>query len=255
MPKLKLGDDDLDIDALEDAEYQEDEYEEYTGKQPPAGTVLAGHIKKMWWTYTNNGDGMLVALFVADGNTGDEKKFNGLPVWDRLALTTAAKFRWKPFLDATGIALREIKAKMVVAEDDDNIGAPISKIGRWEPGEDALARIITKRDRYEGEVSTKVKTWLAYAEAEDEDEEEGYEDEEDELEEEEDEDEDDVQGRRTGRVAHPTRAAKPPAKPAPARQRTARSATARGKAAPAARKRSPVGRRGSKTGYDDDPPF
>lgn len=256
MPKLKLGDDDLNIAELEEAEYTEDDYEEYTGKQPPAGTVLKGYIKKMWWTYTGAGDGMLVVLFIADGNDGDEKKYNGLPVWDRLAFTTSAKWRWKPFLDVTGITLREIKGKMVVAEDDDNIGAPVTKIATFQPGEDALFRIITKKDRYNDEVSTKVKNWLEYESQQDDDEDEEDEEEEYEYDDtEEEEEEEDVAGRRTGRVAHPTRAARPAAKATPARQRTARSATARGSATPT-RKRSPVGRRGAKNaGYDDEPPF
>jgi hypothetical protein len=251
VPKLKLGDDDLDIDALEEAEYNEDDYQEYTGKQPPAGTVLAGYVKKMWWAYTNNGDGMLVALFIADGNVDEEEKYNGLPVWDRMALITSAKFRWKPFLDAMGFTLRDVKSRTRVAEDDDNIGAPIQRIGSWEPGEEALARIITKRDRFNDEPSTKVKTWLAYEDPEedaDEDEEEEYE------EEDADEDEDDVQGRRTGRVAHPTRVARPAPKATRASQRTAKPAT---RATPATGRRATVGRRGASKsrGYDEDPPF
>lgn len=173
MPKLKVTDDELDVEELEDAEYNEDgDFEDYSGEQPPKGTILRGFIKKMWWTYSQNDNPMLKILFVADGNTGDLEEYNGLPVWENAVLIPSVKFRWQPFLDTFGLTIRDVKTKLYVSADDDNQGAPIEKIGKWEPGEDARCRIVTKRERYQGEWNTKVSKWLDDEEAADEEEEE-----------------------------------------------------------------------------------
>lgn len=240
MPKLRISDDELDIDELEDAEYSEDDYVSYSGEQPPADTVLDGYIKSAWWTETSGGDRMIKLIFIADGNTGEEEEYDGLPVWENLPLTSNAKFRWKPFIDSQGITLLDIKKKLYVSPDDDNIGAPIEKIGTWEPGEDTRARIITKVDRYDGKASTKVRKWL--------DPEEVLDDEEEELEDEEPEEEA-PPPRRTRTAARPARGTERAATPAKS-ARTAKAPTRGGKAAT-----RPARRSRREAGYDEEPPF
>lgn len=273
MPKLKVMDDELDIDELEEAEYTEGDFESYEGEQPPKNTVLSGFVKKIWWCMTSNEDRMFKVLWVADGNTGDEEQYDGLPIWENLALITSAKFKWKPFIDQMGFTLRDIKTKLFVAADDDNIGAPITKIGSWEPGSDeSYCRVVTSRERYDGEWRTHVGKWLDWEEPEADDEDEADEEPEEELEDEPEEEEEQEQeeeeeeqpkkpAARRSRTA-PAKASAAPAKTsgrttarsqrtaAPATSsRSSKTATAtKGRAAPARGRRA-----GKATG--DEPPF
>ena len=233
MPKLKITDDELDVNDLEDAEYEDRDFETYDGEQPPKGTVLRGYIKNVWYTFTKNDDPMLKVLFIADGNEGDEEQYNGLPVWENLALIRSVKFRWQPFFDTFGLSIRLVKTKTIIAEEDESQGAPIQKIGTWKPGEDARCKIITGREKYGENWNTKIGKWLSDEEPEDP--------EEDEFEEEEEEE-----------PAPPPRTRKPTAKPATATRGTAAKATSRATAKPA---RPTRGRRQASAGYDDDPPF
>jgi hypothetical protein len=251
MPKLKADEVEIDIDELENAEYNEGgSYTKYDGEIPPAGTQLLGYVKSMWYTYTANDDPMLKVLWVAADNEGDLEEYNGLPVWENLALTAGSKFKWKPFIDQYGLTLRQIKTKMYVSdEEDENLGAPITKIDKWEPGEDnddAWCQIITSREKYNGNWQAHVDEWLdADADDEDADDEEPDEDEVDETEEEadeEDEAEEEPTTTRRGRRATQATATKTPAKSG----RTAKAPAA--KAQPARR-----GRRAQ--GSSDDPPF
>jgi hypothetical protein len=176
MPKLKVGDDELNVSELEDAEYGEGggDFESYSGEQPPKGTMLNGYVK-MWWTYTKNDDPMLKVLFVADGNKGDAAEYDGLPVWENAALTPGVKFRWAPLLNTFGLTIRDVKTKTVVADDDDNVGAPIEKIAGVAFGPDSdqsYCRIVTGREKYNGDWTTRVGRWLEWAEPEDADEDE-----------------------------------------------------------------------------------
>lgn len=186
MPRLKVDDDELDIEELEEAEYEESDYEPYSGPQPPKGTILYGYIKKIWWTYNSNDVRMLVVIFEATEESG---KYKGLGVWDRITLSTAAKFRWQPFLDAAGITLQDIKRKMIVEKDDENQGRPVNKIGALEIGDEekAAIRIVTKRDRYNDDWETKVDKWLPWEDPQDEDDEDDEDFDEDDVEEEEEE--------------------------------------------------------------------
>lgn len=176
MPKLRVPDDELDVKELEDAEYTEGsgDYEDYEGPEPGGKVLVPLYIKKLWWCYTSNEDPMIKVLAIADDTAG---RFSGWPVWDNIALTAGAKFRWQPFLDAFGFTLRDIKGKIMVGEEED-LGDPIEKIGTWQPGEDqdgAYARVLTKREKYQGNWSTKIDTWLKYkagVEGDDSDEEE-----------------------------------------------------------------------------------
>lgn len=259
MPKLKPTDVDFDIDELEEAEYNED-FQPYGGGIPPNKTILTAYVKSMWWTRTQADDPMLKILVVAEGNEDDEEEFNGLPIWENMALTKGAKFKWKPFLDHFGLSLKTLKTSIVVAPDDDQFGAPIQKIGKWQPGEEsdaAWCRILTGRDRYNEEWRATIAKWLELEEVED------VEDEEDE-EDVEDEEEEPAPPARTRRTAAKTTKAttKAPSKPArPAAKtptrgaRTAKPATRSAK--PAATKPAVRGTRGKRqaAGYDDDPPF
>lgn len=267
MPTLKLDDDDLDIDALEEAEYDENaeaQFEPYSGKQPPVGTILRTYVKSMWLTYTkekpdgSGGDPMLKVLVVAAENTGDRAEYDGLPVWENLALTPSSKFKWKPFIDNFGITLKEIKTKMVVASDDDNVGAPIEKIAKFTPGADeSWCRIVTAREKFKDEWTTHVGRWLEYTEPDaDEDEEADTAEEADEVTVEEDEGTEEAEEE----AAPPARGRKAAAKPT-AKATTAKAAPARGartatkpdtatKAAAAPAR----GRRGRSAG-SEEPPF
>ena len=282
MPKLKITDDDLDVEELENAEVNERDYEPYEGPEPPKGTILAGYVKRLYWTYTQNDDPMLKVLFIASDNTGTKAKFNGWASWDNIAITAPAKFRWKPFLDAYGLTIRDVKTKtMVEADAEGNMGDPIISIAKWKPGEEqdgAWARIVVKVERGEY-AGSKIDTWLEYAEPEDadeedpEDEEEPEDETEDETEDEEPEDGEDEEEedepatpkrgavRRTSTPA-PARgakagSAKPARAAATARSKPAATATRRSTAKPAATTRATArATRGrSKAGKDDDPPF
>lgn len=172
MPRLKVEDDELDIEALEEAEYTEGDYESYSGERPPKGTILAGFVKKMWWTYTTNDDPMFKILFVADGNEGDEEEYEGCPIWENAALIPTAKFKWAPFMETFGITLKDVKTKLYVGpEDDPGKGAPIEKIGTWKPGsDDSYCRVLVDQERYNNEWQARIGKWLDYEPGEEEEE-------------------------------------------------------------------------------------
>jgi hypothetical protein len=160
--------DDFDVDELEGAEYDESNAP-YRGPQPPRDTELTGIIKKAWWTESSDGDRMMKVIFEGDE---DCKKYKGIGIWDNITFNAKSKWRWLPFLEATGLTLKDIQTKMYVESEDDNVGAPIQKIGKWVPGEKSTAvRVITDRKPYNGEMSTKIGTWLSYEDEYDEDDE------------------------------------------------------------------------------------
>src|ERR1700691_4350988 len=136
MPKLKVDDKELNVKELEAAEFKEGEsYTSYDGDIPPKDTVLRSYVKKMWWTYTGNDDPMLKVLVESGENEGDDEQYDGLPMWENMALTAGAKFKWAPFLEWAGLTIRDVKTKTIVEDEDDpNMGAPITKIGDFEPG-------------------------------------------------------------------------------------------------------------------------
>jgi hypothetical protein len=273
MPRLKIDDDDLDVDELESAEWDDTTYERYGGEIPPKDTFLVGYVKNVWWTETNAGDPMLKVLWIADGNTGDEEEYNGLPVWENLALTAKSKFKWAPFFRQFGLTVRMIKTKTIIAADDDNVGAPITKIGTdFAPGESARCAIITGREKYNNEWQVRVAEWLDEEEADEDedeldDEEEGEEPEDDE---DDDEEEETPPPTRTRRAASGKATASAATKPAAtARPAASKSSTAKPAAkrdgtrstskAPAksVSKATPAhgARKAKAAGYDDEPPF
>jgi len=260
VPKLKMEPGDLDnIDELEEAEYEEGQFDKYDGEVPPTGTMLAMRVTKMWWTYSSNDDPMIKVLAVAEDNPGDLEDYDGLPCWMSMALTVGAKFRWAPFLEHFGLTIRDVKTKTMVESEDDNIGAPITKVKSFVPGsDDALFVGVIEKERYQGKWQGKVIEWLDADTPLDEDAE---------------EEEDEKPARRTSRAAaNGTRRAtgrgrKPKAepedeegdadedeaeeaKPARSRRRTTPARSSRSK--PTASR----GRRAAKPKDDDDePPF
>jgi hypothetical protein len=167
--KLKVADmNGFDPEEL-DVEWSDVEYETYDGDQPPTGTLLKGYVKKMWWTETSDETPMIKVLWVAANNTGKLEEFNGLPIWDQLVFKTSAAFRYGPFLQVVGLTLKQIHKNTYLADDDDSIGAPIEKIAKFEPGEDAEVSVITKRAKFKGEWKVEVGKYVDPSDTDDDD--------------------------------------------------------------------------------------
>jgi hypothetical protein len=176
--KLKVADmAGFDPEEL-DVEWEDSDFESYDGEQPPTGTILRGYFKKAWWTYTKDDTPMIKVLWVAADNTGKLEEYNGLPIWDQLVFKTSAAFRYGPWLQITGVTLKQIHKNTTLADDDDNVGAPIEKIAKWAPGEDAEASVITKRVKYQGEWKVEVGKYVDPDAADDDDDDDEEEDEE-----------------------------------------------------------------------------
>jgi hypothetical protein len=174
---MKLTDEEFNPKKL-DVEPEGRRFERYDGDIPRTGTILEIRVTKMWWTNADDGTSMIKLLAVAENNNGRLKEFNGLPTWEQLTFKPTAAFRYQPFLQCFDIPLRDIKSKLDVEADDDKIGTPINAIGDWVVGsDDAVARIVIKRDFFNKEWQSKVDVdgWLPLEddlEAEPEDEEE-----------------------------------------------------------------------------------
>jgi hypothetical protein len=295
MAKLRPEDvADIDVKALEAAEYSTEEFDKYYGETPPVGTELNAYVKRMWWTRSapkaggGGNDPMLKILTVAAENEGDLAEYNDCPFWLNVTLTENAKFRWGPFFDNFGLSIRAIKARKLDIEDaEDQNGNLINSIDGFKPGEeedDAWCRIITDQEPYNGVMQPRVKEWLPWdVEAEysdngdgedgDEEADDEYEDE-DELEAEaetEAEPEPPARGRgaarsasRSAAPARGSRPARPAPEAAPARRggrpaaAAAAPAPARGRAARPAAAAAPARRgRGGRGagGSSEEPPF
>jgi hypothetical protein len=166
---MKLDDKDFNVKQL-DVDYERSEFKRYEGEVPRTGTILIYRVTKMWWTYSSDGTSAMKTLAVAEKNNGSKAEYNGLPTWDFLTFKPEAAFRYMPFLETFGLKLRDIKSKMIVADEDDNIGTPITAIGDWEVGsDDALCKIVVKNDK---EYGAKVdrEGWLEYEPEEEEEE-------------------------------------------------------------------------------------
>lgn len=251
MPKLKLSKNDFDVKEL-DVEWSEDDFEDYDGEQPPTGTVLRGVIKKIWWTYTQADETpMLKVLWTAKGNKGDLAEYNGLPIWDNIVFSPKAAFRYGPFLQAVGITLNDVYSKTFVADEDDNVGAPVEKIGSLVPG-DADVTVVTKRRKWQGEWQVNVSKYLSADEADTEDDDDEDEptprrktparpksspkrrtrpepepDDEDEDEEDPEEDDEDTEDEEEQEDTRPTKRARPSARSKPAAKRRAPAKSSR----------------------------
>jgi hypothetical protein len=149
MVRMKLSDDDFDAKAL-DVEYEGPQFERYRGDIPPTGTILTIRITKMWWLISQDtGESQTKLIAVAEQNDGPLKEYNGLPTWETLTWNKKNASRYMPFLNVYGLTTQDIKRKMDVEPDDDNIGTPINSIGDWTVGsDDTLARIVIKKDYF-----------------------------------------------------------------------------------------------------------
>jgi hypothetical protein len=279
VPKLKIDDDELP-DDLDEVEYDKErrDYEKYEGEQPPKDTFLNGYVKNVWWTETNGGARMLKVLWIADGNTGELEEYNGLDVWENMAMTGPAKFKWGPFFEYFGLTIRMLKTQALIEEDEDNIGAQIKKIGKkFIPGPDCRVGIITSREKYNGNWQTHVAEWLDEEELEDEEPEEEEELDEEEEEEEdledeaEEEEEPEPPKRPTARrpaaasttktSARPTAAARPSAKSPAAKSNGTKSTSTAPKRSVSGTKPAvkptarPASTKRRSAAVDDDPPF
>lgn len=174
MVKVQWDDDDIDWKGLSDEDYEDDDFEPYSGPEPPANTLLDGDIKKIWLVDSQAGNKMLKVLFEADGNEGDNAQYDGCPVWDNVVFTSKeAKFRWQPFLDMIGITLLDIKKRTTIEDDEgDNIGLVVEKIGKVSfPCAARIRTGVEKKGEYKG--SIRVAKWLPPADADDEEDEDG----------------------------------------------------------------------------------
>jgi len=175
MPSIKL---DIDVDELEEAEYSPDEeFVSYSGEIPPVNAIIKGYVKTIWLTADKNDNDMLKILFEAAENEGEDKEFDGCPYWENMSLTPGSKFKWKPFIDFFGISLRDLKTKMVAESDEEERnGLKLKKIGQFVIGadsDDAWCRVVTARERYNGEWQARIGKWLPWEDAEADDEDEG----------------------------------------------------------------------------------
>ena len=160
MPRLKDAEV-LDADKLEEAEYGEGDFQKYTGEIPATGTMLVFRVTKAWWTYSSNDDPMLKVLCVAEDNPGSLEEYDGLTAWENMPLTASAKFKWAPFLEHFGLTIRDVRNKLIVADEDDNQGAPITKIARLTVGSDDFLFVgIVAKERYQGKWQAHISEWL-----------------------------------------------------------------------------------------------
>jgi hypothetical protein len=174
MAKMKW-EDDIDWRGLDAEEYDEDSsFDEYDGPTPPANTLLDGDIKKIWLAESSTGNMMFKVLFEAADNEGDNKEYDGCPIWDNVVFTSpGAKFRWQPWFNALGISLKDVKTKTIVGEED-SVGTVVEKIGKVDFTEGVPIRVRTsveKKGEYKGQV--RVGKWLPAADEDDEEIEDG----------------------------------------------------------------------------------
>ena len=145
MPKLDI---DIDFDELENAP------DAYDGEIPRAGTVLNGYIAGRWWILDQS---FIRILWTADGNDGELAEFNGCPFWDDIPFSRYGKHS---FMKVFGITLGDIQHRTGIAEEDDNVGAPIEKIGKFTP-DGTRCFIETTHERRAGQLMPRVARWLA----------------------------------------------------------------------------------------------
>lgn len=184
MAKMKFSkNDDIDWAGLDEEEFDPDDdggFVAYDGEIPPAGILLKGDVTKLWLVKSQAGDWMYKALFIADcGHDTDSDglceedckyaEYNGCPIWDNVLWSLPqVKFKWGHFLNGMGITLKDIRAKTVVDDEEDNIGLPVKKVGVSKLP--YPMQVITARGKFEGKTKPEVKKWvLAGDEVDDDD--------------------------------------------------------------------------------------
>lgn len=258
MPRMK--DVDLDVEYLDEVEYDDEQrFVPYDGPQPRKNEYLNGNAVRAWWTKSKAGDAMLKVIFQCT-----EGKYEGWERWDNITFNDRGKWKWKPFLDAFGLTLVQIRKSLARNyKEEDNVGLVVDKIADVEFGEDSAdCRVLVGLDDRD---EANVNRWLPYRDPDDEDDEEEDEDDEEVEEEEDDEEEDEEPAPRRHSARKPA-ARKPAAKARPTRTAAKSGASSRSGAATtrrpkAATSRTTKGKTSSKRRrddddeYDDDPPF
>jgi hypothetical protein len=159
MVRQKLGVE-FDVDDLDTDDWEDGGYEEYEGEDPPKNTKLLGRVTKIWKTESSNGDVMFKTIFVAEGNEGKLAQYNGWTGWDNITFVKTAAFRYQPFLLAFDLRVSDVKSKMDFDEEAERMGQRVNSISDWVPGSaDSWCYVITKRDRFGEEWTTKIKTY------------------------------------------------------------------------------------------------
>jgi hypothetical protein len=161
---MKLGKEEFNEKEL-DVEYEGPKFERYTGDIPGKPTLLIARVTKAWWLINDDNESQMKLIVVAEQNDGQNKEFNGLPVWETLTWKPSSSRRYQPFLMNFDLTLKDVRLKMDVEADDDNIGTPINSIAGWEVGsDDALCRIVVKRDYWNDEWRAKIDWdgWLPF---------------------------------------------------------------------------------------------
>jgi hypothetical protein len=123
--------------------------------------MVLARVDKIWWTYSGNDDPMLKVLCVAEDNPEPLDEYDGLPMWENMVLTSGAKFKWAPFLEHFGLTIRDVRNKIMVDAEDDNQGAPVTKIGSLVIGsDDCLFVAVVTKEKYQGKWQAHVAEWL-----------------------------------------------------------------------------------------------
>jgi hypothetical protein len=166
--KLKKGQ--FDEAALDVEPEEREGYGDPENDDPPKGTILKGSVTRIWATQSSKSDLMLVVIFRAAGNKGDLEQYNDLAIFERVTFTPKAAFRYQPFLRLFGLTVADVKSRITVGDDEENLGLPVEKIAGWVPGSDAaVCRVKTGRRYYKaGERFTpEVAEWMPAGKAKD----------------------------------------------------------------------------------------
>jgi hypothetical protein len=159
MVTQKLGAE-FDVEDLDTDEWEDGGYEEYDGEDPPKNTKLLGRITKIWKTESQNGDVMFKTIFVAEGNEGKNAQYNGWTGWDNITFVKTAAFRYQPWLMAFNLRVSDVKNKMDFDEEAEKMGQRVNSISDWIPGSaDSWCYIVTKREKFGEEWTTKIKAY------------------------------------------------------------------------------------------------
>jgi hypothetical protein len=138
MAKLQLGAG-FDAQGLDEQEY-DDSFEPYTGPLPPNNTILKFRLLRAWSTTSSAGNFMIKVMFAAE----ESGEYDGLKIIDQIPFTETAAWKYKPWMAAMGLTAKLIKAKTIVADDNDEKwgGPQIKSVGDWTPGSDEAVCFI-----------------------------------------------------------------------------------------------------------------
>lgn len=131
----------------------------YDGPIPPAG-IYSCVLKKLWLTENKNGEQMLKGVLEIAEDDKEKKQFNGYGIWFNQNVTEQGAPYVKQFLAGIGATWKEFYEKTVTADDEDNVGLPVTKIGKIKIDGDTEVRVQGKRGKWDGEVRLEVRSFL-----------------------------------------------------------------------------------------------